>query len=121
MNIYSKPPKSKHYVSYFSNHPKSYIPFYLAIRICKVVENENVRHMKLKELRTILKTQKYLKMVVEKGIEKALAIHQEKLRNGKLKNNDNILRFTSTYDANNSNDFPKVREMYRNLQKAQIN
>ena len=64
MNIYSKPPKSKHYVSYFSNHPKSYIPFYLAICICKVVENENVRHRKLKELRTILKTQKYLKMVL---------------------------------------------------------
>ena len=115
MNIYSKPPKSKHYVSYFSNHPKSYIPFYLAIRICKVVENKNVRHMKLKEPRTILKTQKYLKMVVEKGIEKALAIHQEKLKNEKLKNNDNILPFTSTYDPNNSKDFPKVREMYGNL------
>ena len=33
-----------------------------------------------------------------------------------MKNNDNILRFTSTYDPNNSNDFPKVREMYGNLQ-----
>ena len=44
-----------------------------------MVENKNVRYMKLKELRTILKTQKYPKMVVEKGIEKALAIPQEQL------------------------------------------
>ena len=29
-------------------------------------------------------------MVVEKGIEKALAISQEQLRSEKLKNNDNI-------------------------------
>ena len=33
--------------------------------------------MKLKELRTILKTQKYLKMVAQKGIEITLAIPQE--------------------------------------------
>ena len=32
------------------------------------VKNKNVRYMKLKELKTILKTQKYPKMVVEKGI-----------------------------------------------------
>ena len=47
--------------------------------------------MKLKELKTILKTQKYPKMVVEKGIEKALAIHQKQLRSEKLKKKDNIL------------------------------
>ena len=55
------------------------IPFCLARRICMMAENKNVRYMKLKELRTILKTQKYPKMVVEKGIEKALAIPQEQL------------------------------------------
>ena len=45
-----------------------------------IVENKNVRYLKLKELRTILETQKYLKIVVEKGIEKALAIPQQELR-----------------------------------------
>ena len=48
--------------------------------------------MKLKELKAILKTQKYPKMVVEKGIEKALAIPQEQLRSEKLKNKDGIPR-----------------------------
>ena len=74
--------------------------------------------MKLKELKTILKTQKYPKMVVEKGIEKALAIPQKQLRSEKLKKKDDILPFISTYNPNNPNVFPKVREIYRNLQTS---
>ena len=96
MNIYSKPTDSKRYVSNFSNHPKpcpKNIPFCLARRIRMIVENKNVRYMKLKGLRIILKTQKYPKMVVEKGIEKALAIPQKQLRSEKLKKKDNILPF----------------------------
>ena len=83
INIYSKPTDSKRYVSYLSNHPNSClknIQFSLARRICMIVENKNVRYLKHKELRTILETQKYLKIVVEKGIEKALAIPQQELR-----------------------------------------
>ena len=119
MNIYSKPTNSKHYVSYLSNHPKPYlknIVFYLASHICMIVENKNVRYIKLKELQTILKNQKYTKMVVKKGIEKALAIPQEQLRSEKLKNKNNILPFISLFYPNNSNVFPKIREIYGNLQ-----
>ena len=116
MNIYSKPTDLKRYVSYLSNHPKpclANIPFCLAELICLIVEN-----MKLKELRTILKTQKYPKIVVEKGIEQALVIHQEQLRSEKLKNNDDILSFISTYNPNNPIVFPKVRRIYGNLQTS---
>ena len=119
INIYSEPTDSKRYVSYHSNHPKSClknIPFCRARRNCMIVENKNGRYMKLKELRTILKTQKYSKMVVEKETEKALAIPQEKLRSEKLKKKDDILPFVSTYNPNNPNVFPKVMEIYRNLQ-----
>ena len=121
MNIYSKPTDSKRYVPYLSNHPKpclKNIPFCLARRICTIVENKNVRYMKLKELKTILKTQKYPKMVVEKGIEKALVIPQKQLRSEKLKKKDDILPFISTFNPNNQNVFPKVREIYRNLQTS---
>ena len=52
--------------------------------------------MKLKELRTTLKTQKYPKMHVEQGIEKAIAIPQEQRRSEKQKSNDNILPFITT-------------------------
>ena len=74
--------------------------------------------MKLKELRTILKTQKYPKIFIEKEIEKALAIPQEQLRNEKLEKKDDILPFTSKYNPNNPNVFPKVREIYGNLQTS---
>ena len=94
MNTYSKPTDSKRYVSYLSNHPKpclKNIPFCLATHVCIIAENKNVIYMKLKEPRTILKTQKYPKMVVEKRIEKALAIPPEQLRSEKLKNKDDVL------------------------------
>ena len=57
--------------------------------------------MKLKELRTILKTGKCPKMVVEKGIKNSLGlIPQYQLRSEKLKN---------------KTCFQKKREIYRNL------
>ena len=114
MNIYLKPTDSKRYLSYLFNHPKSslkYIPFCLTRRICMIVENKNVRYMKLKELKTILKTQKYPKIVVEKGIEKALAIPQEQLRSEKRKKIDDILPCTCICNPNNPNVFLKVREI----------
>ena len=66
--------------------------------------------MKLKELKTIFKAQKYPKMVVEKGIAKALAIPQEQLRSEKLKKKNDILPFISIYNPNNPNVFAKIRE-----------
>ena len=88
---------------------------------------ENVRHMKFKEQGTILKTQKEKtittkkknkkkQVFIEKRIEKAFAFPQEQLKIEKLKNNDEILPFVSTYNHNNSNLLPKLREMYGKLQ-----
>ena len=116
MYIYSKPLDCKHYISYLSDCPKpclKNILCCLARRICIIVENKNSRHMMLKELRTFLKTQKYPEIVIikiKKGIEKVLPISQEQHRTKKLKNNDDILPFLSTYNSNNSNVFPKARE-----------
>ena len=57
-NLYSKPTDSKRYVSNVSNHPTTClrnIPFCRARHICMIVEYTNIRYMKIKELRTILK------------------------------------------------------------------
>ena len=54
-------------------------------------------------------------MIVEKTIEKALAIPKEQLRNEKLNTNDDIFSFISTSYLSNSNVFPKVREIHGNL------
>ena len=80
--------------------------------------NENVRYMKRQEVRIILKTEQYPKVAVEIRIEKALAIPQYQLRSEKLKNNDDILPFITTYNPNNPNVFLKVREIYGNLQTS---
>ena len=73
-------------------------------------ENKNVKYMKLQELKMILKTQQYPKMVVEIGIKKSLATPQEQLRSEKMKNSDDILPSTYilTYNLTNLNLFPKV-------------
>ena len=60
-------------------------------------ENKNVKYMKLQELKMILKTQQYPKMVVEIGIKKSLAAPQEQLRSEKMKNSDDILPCTYIY------------------------
>ena len=73
--------------------------------------------MKLQELIIILKTQKYPQLTVQKGIEKPFAVPQEQLRSEKLKSN-NILPFISTYNPNSSKVFPKVREIYGNIQTS---
>ena len=51
MNIYNKPTDPKRYVPLTSSHPRhclTNIPFYLARRICTIVENENIKEKRLK-------------------------------------------------------------------------
>ena len=73
-----------------------------------MVQNENVKYVKLKELRTILKTKKTSKNGYWKESWKAPTIPQEQFRSEKLINNDDTLPFISTYNPNNPNVFPKV-------------
>ena len=47
--------------------------------------------MKVKELRIILKTQRYPKIIAEKRIEEALAMPQEQLKCEQFKNKDDVL------------------------------
>ena len=54
MDIYNKPTDSKRYVPFTSNHPRhclTNIPFSLARRICTIVEKENVKKKRFKELK----------------------------------------------------------------------
>ena len=84
MNIYSKPPYSKRYVSYLSDCLEpcfNNIPCCLVRRICMIVENGDVRHIILKELRTILKTQKYPQIVITKIKKIELRKFSQFLRN----------------------------------------
>ena len=57
-----------------SNHPGhclTNIPFSLARRICTIVENENVKEKRNKELKKTLLEQKYPKSLIEASILRA--------------------------------------------------
>ena len=99
MDIYSKPTDSKRYVSFKSNHPKhclKNIPFSLARRICMIAEKDSLKEIKLKELETLLLEQHYPERIIKAGINKALKIPQNELRNVKEKEKKKILPFIST-------------------------
>ena len=56
-------------------------------------------------------------MIVEKEIEKAVAIPQEQIRSEKLQNVDNILPFISTHNPTNLTVFPIERKTSKTLGK----
>ena len=57
-------------------------------------------------------------MIVEKEIEKAVAIPQEQIRSEKLQNVDNILPFISTHNHTNLTVFQIERKTSKTLGKV---
>ena len=61
MDIYNKPADSKRYVTFTSSHSRhclTNVTFSLARRICTIVENENVKEKRFKELTQTLLEEK---------------------------------------------------------------
>ena len=70
MDIYNKPAYSKRHVPFRSNHPRhclTNILFSFARRICTIVENENVKEKRFKELKKKLLERKYPNSLIEAG------------------------------------------------------
>ena len=75
-DIYHKSTDTFNYVPYKSNHPrhtKNNIPFCLAQRICGIVSDNNIRDLRLNEMRLRLAAKGYPKSVIQTGIDMALA------------------------------------------------
>ena len=118
MDIYSKPNDSKRYVSFKSNHPKhclKNIPFFLARRICMISEKDSLKEIKLKELETLLLEQHYPERIIKTGINKALKIPKNELRNVKEQEKKKILPFISTFNPNNPKALPIIKQTLENL------
>ena len=112
MNTYSKPTDTKRYVPFNSCHPKhtlKNIPLNLARRICMIIEKEEIKEEKLKELSEILTELGYPKEIIQNGVEMAKKIPQSELRTTKEKNDKNILSFVSTNNPNNPNIFNTIK------------
>ena len=121
MDIYSKPTDSKRYVSFNSNHPKhclKNIPFSLARRICMIAEKDSLKDIKLKELETRLLEQHYPERIIKAGINKALKIPQNELRNVKEQEKKKILPFISNFKPNNSKALSIIKQTLENLKTS---
>ena len=121
MDIYSKPTDSKRHVSFKSNHPKhclKNIQFSLARRICMIAEKDSLKEIKLKELETILLEQHYPERVIKAGINKALKIPQNELRNVKEQEKKKILPFISTFNPNHPKVLPIIKQTLGNLKTS---
>ena len=120
MDLYHKPTDTQMYVPFNSNHPphcKRNIPFTLARRICAIVENQERKHMHLKNLRRNLKMQKYPDEIIVKGIKKALEIPQAELRKPKtMEENSKIMPYVSTYNPNNPQVSNIIKSVFENIQ-----
>ena len=112
MDISSKPTDSKRYASFKSNHPKhclKNIPFSLPRRICMIAKKDSLKEIKLKELETLLLEQRYPERVIIAGINKALKIPKNELRNVKEKEKKKVLPFISTLIPNNPKALPIIK------------
>ena len=116
-DIYRKPTDSQQYVHYKSchpNHTKHNIPFNLARRICTIVEDNNLRHKRLTELKLNLIKQGYPKSLIQNCIARSTRIPIEKLRTGKTKKAqmNKTLPFVSTFNPRNPDFFSIVKKIF---------
>ena len=118
MDIYSKPTDSERYVSFILNYPKQCLkntPFSLARRICMIAEKYSLKDIKLKEQEKISLEQYYPERIIKAGINKALKIPQNELRNVKELEKKKILPFISTFNSNNPKALPIIKQTLENF------
>ena len=112
-DIYHKTTDTKQYLHFKSAHErhiKTNLPYCLARRVCAIVSDENLRLLRLEELKISLLQRGYPELLINDGILKALNLSIEELRTPKQKINDEheIIAFVSTHNKNNAELFPII-------------
>ena len=86
------------------------------VRICTIVENKNLKENCFKRIKRTLLEQKYPKLLTEASVLRAKEIALEILWQPKTAKNEEIIPFTFTYNPNNPNVFPIIKESFDNVQ-----
>ena len=84
-----------------------------------IVECFQEKENKLKELKLILEKQGYSKRIINNGIQKAERQPHENLRKEKNKTDENLLTFITTYNPNNPNLFPIIKQSVEQLKSSE--
>ena len=93
----------------------------MARRICTIVENNNIKLKHLNELKQNFKNYGYPEKIVDNGIQKALKIPQNILRQPKVINDENNLTFISTFNPNNPNIYNLIKTSVKTLENNNVN
>ena len=119
-DIYFKPTDTHSYLNFKSCHPKhtkTNIPFCLASRIVTIVSENEQQKKRLAELREFLKKQDYPESLIDIGIQ--MAILKGPITGASTrKTDDRVIPFVSTFNPNNSNVMPFVRDCETLLNKS---
>lgn len=120
-DIYYKLTDSKQYLNFRSHHPhhiKVALPYNLARRICTIVSDNDLKLLRLDEMKKSLMLCKYPESLVNDGIKKALSVKREDLIKVKLnnkKNNDNHIIYVTTYNSNYDDNCNIVKPIFNTL------
>ena len=117
-DIHRKPTDSLNYLHFYSSHPshiKRNIPYTLSRRICTIVNDQDLKQIRLQEMKTILLSKKYPVKLVENAISKSLSIPQNILRISRKSNNHNKLPLTLTFNQNNPNITGNIMNIFQTL------
>ena len=104
-DIYRKPTDTQQYLHFRSQHPKAClksIPYNLARRICTIISDPRLRDIRLTELSQALKQRSFPITLINKGIDLAKSIPLTELRRKKVKQNDEIIPFVTTFNRKKS-------------------
>ena len=83
-----------------------------------IAEKDSLNEIKLKELETLLLEQHDPERIIKAGINRALRIPQSELRNVKKQEKKKILPFISTFNPNNPNALPIIKQTLENLKTS---
>ena len=112
-DIYYKKTDTHQYLNFESCHPahtKRNIPYCMARRICAIVLDEQLRKLRLDELKIYLLQQKYPLQLIQNGINRACELTIAELRTPKeQRNEDEIIPVVTTHDPSMSNMFNMIK------------
>ena len=111
IDIYYKETDSKQYLLFNSCHPrhtKINIPYNLVRRLRTIISEENVLEKRLRELKSFLSKQNYPEQITEHGLQQAMSLDKTQLRTVKLKPEENIVPYVSTYKTRDSEMFQVI-------------
>ena len=121
-DIYHKPTDTKNYLLFSSHHPrhvKISLPYSLALRIIRIVSDENQRKLRLKELERDLLKRRYPKSIIKTGLDKAIAHNRLELLKPKnvTPTDTHILPVVTTNNPHNTNLFNVVSNTISTLNR----